>query len=208
MYTLLVVHVQCTCKHCELVVCLSWHTCMVRAEHSYSPCAYCFMNFDFSFPLSLPPSLLFLLSLPPLPSFLSSPPSPPLPSQAPGGGRQKRTKNQSSRSAAVPPPSSDSNRALYQPLTRVPSNPGGNETYAGLNPATMETPPLPPSNPRGAGGASAGGGAGNGIRGDFYMQLNPQTRSPAESQQYMGLKDVRTQWLVINVLHLILSSLL
>jgi hypothetical protein len=60
-------------------------------------------------------------------------------------------------------------------------------------------PPIPGARGGGGGGASgpAGGGggasgAGGGIRGDFYMQLNPQTRSPAESQQYMGLKDIRT----------------
>ena len=60
----------------------------------------------------------------------------------------------------------------------------------------MEAPPLPGmrGGPGGAagGGAGTGGGASGGLRGDFYMQLNPQTRSPAESQQYMGLKDIRT----------------
>ena len=60
----------------------------------------------------------------------------------------------------------------------------------------MEAPPLLPGSRGGAtgtgGAAAGGGGAGGGIRGDFYMQLNLQTRSPAESQQYMGLKDVRT----------------
>ena len=64
----------------------------------------------------------------------------------------------------------------------------------------MEAPPPIPG-VRGGGGAAGiggggapgtGGGASGGIRGDFYMQLNPQTRSPAESQQYMGLKDIRT----------------
>ena len=115
-------------------------------------------------------------------------------SQSSGSGREKKSKNQGSRGAAPAPPppaSQDSNRALYQPLQRLNSNPGtGYETYAGLNPATMETPPPIPGI-RGEGGASrTGGGGASG--GDFYMQLNPQTRSPAESQQYMGLKDIRT----------------
>ena len=121
--------------------------------------------------------------------------SSPLPSLSQSsGGRQKKPKNQSGRAPAPPIPSPiDSNRALYQPLQRMSSNPTGNETYAGLNPATMEAPPLPTSRATGTGGgAPGGGGAAGGIRGDFYMQLNPQTRTNAESQQYMGLKDVRT----------------
>ena len=133
------------------------------------------------------------LSLPPL-SLLS------LLFQSGGSSRGKKPKNHGSRGAAPAPPppgSQDSNRALYQPLQRLNSNSGtGHETYAGLNPATMETPPPIPGargGGTGVGGASAtGGGASGGIRGDFYMQLNPQTRSSAESQQYMGLKDVRT----------------
>ena len=126
--------------------------------------------------------------------------------QSGGSGRGNKSKNKGSRGAAPAPPppaTQDSNRALYQPLQRLNSNPGtGHETYAGLNPATMEAPPPIPGARGGGGGVASGtggggvGGAsgpgGGGIRGDFYMQLNPQTRSPAESQQYMGLKDVRT----------------
>ena len=131
--------------------------------------------------------------------------------QSGGSGRGSKSKNKGSRGAAPAPPppaAQDSNRALYQPLQRLNSNPGtGHETYAGLNPATMEAPPPIPGARGGGGGVASGtgggggmggasgpggGGASGGLRGDFYMQLNPQTRSPAESQQYMGLKDVRT----------------